>query len=339
MPSPSFDGLKAAIAGAASLAELERVEQELTSRKHGALTLALKRLGELPPEERAKQGKELNAVKQEFTRLLEQRKGELQGAAMGSLAETDMIDVSLSLPERERGHLHLIPEFIRQVEEVFGRMGFEVAEGPEVETEENNFNLLNVPATHPARDAQDTFWIAEESMPPGGKYVLRTHTSPVQVRYMKARKPPLRIICPGKVYRKDADATHSPMFHQFEGLMVGKDVNLANMKAVMVAAIRELISPKAEFRFRTAFFPFVEPGLEVDMAWEGEEGRSREGKWLEIVGCGMVHPNVLKNCGIDPKEWQGFAFGFGVERMLMIKHQIPDIRLLYNGDLRFLRLF
>jgi phenylalanyl-tRNA synthetase alpha chain len=161
----------------------------------------------------------------------------------------------------------------------------------------------------------------------------------MQIRYMQSHKPPLRVIAPGKVYRKDSDATHSPMFHQFEGLMIGEDVTLANMKAVMIEAIRTLVSPTAEFRFRTGFFPFVEPGLEVDMRWQGDEEDSREGKWLEIVGCGMVHPNVLRNCGIDPKKYQGFAFGFGVERMIMIKHQIPDLRAFFIGDLRFLRQF
>ncbi len=338
MPSP-LDDLKASIAQAATLQDVEKLEQDLFGRKHGHLTLAMKELGALPPAERTAKGKELNILKREYTELLEQRKTELRGAALGSLAQTDPIDVTLDLPERRRGHLHPIPEFIRNVEEVFGRMGFAVAEGPEVETEDNNFNLLNIPEAHPARDAQDTFWIAEDSLPPGGAHVLRTQTSPVQIRYMQTHQPPLRIICPGKVYRKDADATHSPMFHQFEGLMIGKDVSLANMKAVMVTAIQELISPKAEFRFRTGFFPFVEPGLEVDMLWQGDETQSREGRWLEIVGCGMVHPNVLKNCGIDPRKWQGFAFGFGVERMIMIKHQIPDLRSFFVGDLRFLKQF
>jgi len=206
-----------------------------------------------------------------------------------------------------------------------------------VETEEFNFNLLNMPPTHSARDAQDTFWIKSKNQEE--RLLLRTQTSPMQIRYMQAHKPPFRVIAPGKVYRKDSDATHSPMFHQFEGLMVGKDITLAHMKGVMIAAIRELISPTAEFRFRTGYFPFVEPGLEVDMRWQGDESESREGKWLEIVGCGMVHPNVLKNCGIDPKKWQGFAFGFGLDRMVMIKHQIPSIRLLFQNDLKFLRQF
>jgi phenylalanyl-tRNA synthetase alpha chain len=186
---------------------------------------------------------------------------------------------------------------------------------------------------------QDTFWVHREDKDPNKNFVLRTHTSPMQVRYMQSHKPPMRVISPGKVYRKDADATHSPMFHQFEGLMIGEDVNLANMKAVMITAIQQLTSPKAEFRFRTGFFPFVEPGLEVDMKWQGDESKSREGKWLEVVGCGMVHPNVLKNCGIDATKYKGFAFGFGIERLVMIKHQIPDLRSFTHGDMRFLKQF
>ncbi|MDD4319534.1 MAG: phenylalanine--tRNA ligase subunit alpha [Candidatus Peribacteraceae bacterium] len=339
MPTVSLDDLRSAIAAATTAAELDDLEQQLFSRKHGLLTLAMKELQEATPEEKAKKGRELNETKQSFTKLLADKRGALQRASLGSLAETEKLDVTLELPAKERGHLHLIPEFIRSVEELFGRMGFEVAEGPEVETEENNFNQLNIPAAHPARDMQDTFWLEQDGLPPGGPYVMRTQTSPVQIRYMQTHKPPLRIIAPGKVYRKDADATHSPMFHQFEGLMIGEDVSLANMKAVMITAIRELISPKAEFRFRTGFFPFVEPGLEVDMRWQGDDKESREGKWLEIVGCGMVHPNVLKNVGIDPKKFRGFAFGFGVERMIMIKHQIPDLRSFFVGDLRFLKQF
>ncbi len=332
------------IDGAQTPAELDALEQDIFGRKHGALTTAMKALQSLSPDEKAAKGKELNSLKQDLTDKLAARRDALNTAARGSLGTEDRLDVTLSLPDSHRGHLHLIPEFIRQVEEVFGRMGFDVADGPEVESEELNFNLLNIPATHPARDSQDTFWIkppegVPEETDPNQRFVLRTHTSPVQVRFMQEHEPPIRIICPGRVYRKDADATHSPMFHQFEGLMIGKDVSLANMKAVMMTAIRELISPTAEFRFRTGFFPFVEPGLEVDMRWQGDESKSREGRWLEIAGCGMVHPNVLKNCGVDPEKWQGFAFGFGVERMIMIKHQIPDLRSFYHGDLRFLSQF
>ncbi len=326
------------IASAADAASLEAIEQELFGRKSGALTLAMKELGTLSPEERTKKGQELNRLKQTLTGALEERKRALESQAQGSLGETDRLDVTLDLPEAERGHLHPIHEFIRQVEDVFTRMGFDVASGPEVESEKTNFDLLNFPLQHAARDAQDIFYV-DLPEADGTRPLLRGHTSTVQVRYMQTHKPPFRIICPGRVYRKDADATHSPMFHQFEGLMVGPDVSLANMKAVMTEAIRQLIDPEAEFRFRTGFFPFVEPGLEVDMRWRGDDSKSREGKWLEIAGCGMVHPNVLKSCGIDPDKNQGFAFGFGVERMIMIRNQVPDLRSFYQGDLRFLKQF
>lgn len=319
---------EARIADAATDAALDEIEQQLFGRKNGLLTAALKELGALSPEEKKARGAELNALKEEMTGKIAERRAALAGAKLSSLADADGLDVTLSLPPAERGHLHLIPSFIREVEETFGRMGFDVARGPEIESEENNFTLLNIPEDHPARDMQDTFWI--KGLP---GHVLRTHTSGVQIRYMQSHKPPFRMICPGRVYRKDADATHSPMFHQFEGLMIGKDINLANMKAVMETAIRELVDPKAIFRFRTGFFPFVEPGLEVDMKREGDE------KWLEVCGCGMVHPTVLRNVGIDPDEWQGFAFGFGVERLLMIRHGIRDLRAFYEGDLRFLRQF
>jgi len=322
------------ITDASSADELAAVEHELFGRKSGAMTEAMKGLRDIDAAKRKDHAAELNKHKKELTSAIEERQKEFGGASGDTLAKEDGIDVTLDLPTSEKGHLHLIPEFIRNVEEVFGRMGFDTAYGPEMETEDYNFNLLNIPEEHPARDSQDTFWMKDVP-----NTVLRTHTSPVQIRYMQEHKPPFRMICPGKVYRKDSDATHSPMFHQFEGMMIGKDISLANMKAVMITAIKELISQDAEFRFRTGFFPFVEPGLEVDMRWQGDDSNSREGKWLEIVGCGMVHPNVLKNVGIDPKEWQGFAFGFGIERMIMIKHQIPDLRSLYQGDLRFLRQF
>ena len=338
---PSWSDYEKRIQSAESADALNALEQELFGRKSGVLTLELKKLGEASPETRKSEGQALNMWKKKLDDAFVQRRQELAEKSAGSLAETDALDVTLELPKRERGHLHLIPEFIRNVEEVFGRMGFDITTGPEIETEDFNFNFLNIPETHPARDSQDTFHIKMDATPkkPGDRLVLRTQTSPGQIHYMLKNKPPFRVICPGKVYRKDTDATHSPMFHQFEGLMIGENVSLANMKAVMIAAIRELISPKAEFRFRTGFFPFVEPGLEVDMKWMGDEKESREGKWLEIVGCGMVHPNVLKNVGIDSTKWQGFAFGFGVERMIMLKHQIPDLRSFYEGDLRFLKQF
>jgi phenylalanyl-tRNA synthetase alpha chain len=325
------------INAACSAEELTTIEHEIFGRKGGTMTLALKELQTVAPEQRRVVAQELNEWKRRLEERLEARKKELASPSDEALKRDEAIDVTLEIPARERGHLHLIPEFTRKVEEVFGRMGFDIASGPEIETEEFNFNLLNIPRDHPARDMQDTFWIRSENQEE--RLLLRTQTSPMQVRYMQSHKPPLRVIAPGKVYRKDSDATHSPMFHQFEGLMVDKGITLANMKAVMITAIRELTFPDAEFRFRTGFFPFVEPGLEVDMRWRGDEAQSREGKWLEIVGCGMVHPNVLRNCGIDPKKYSGFAFGFGLDRMVMIKYQIPSIRLLFQNDLRFLRQF
>ena len=335
--SVSWESFEQRITAAGSADELAQVEHEIFGRKAGAMTTALKELRDVPEAERRSHAESLNEWKKKLDAQIAARRKELASPSDEALKTNDHIDVSLEIPSRERGHLHLIPEFIRQVEEVFGRMGFAIATGPEVETEEFNFNLLNIPRDHPARDMQDTFWITSDNQEE--RLLLRTQTPPMQIRYMQSHKPPFRVIAPGKVYRKDSDATHSPMFHQFEGLMVGTDVTLANMKDVMITAIRELIFPDAEFRFRTGYFPFVEPGLEVDMRWRGDEADSREGKWLEVVGCGMVHPNVLRNCNIDPKKWQGFAFGFGVERMIMIKHQIPDLRAFFQGDLKFLRQF
>jgi phenylalanyl-tRNA synthetase alpha chain len=334
MENHDFDSLLARIESAKTIDELAAIEHEIFGRKEGKLTLAMQALKDVSPDEKKKRGAELNTMKQRVTDAIADRRGALGMQSSSVLGTKDVLDVTLPLPKKETGHLHLIPEFIRKAEEVFGRMGFDTAEGPEIESEEFNFNMLNIPDTHPARDAQDTFWMEGEE-----KKVLRTHTSPVQVRYMLSHKPPFRMICAGKVFRKDADATHSPMFHQIEGLMIGKDVSLANMKAVMETAVKELVSPDVEFRWRSGYFPFVEPGLEMDLRWRGDETQSREGRWLEVVGCGMVHPHVLKNCKIDPEKWQGFAFGFGVERLIMIRHQIPDIRLFYEGDLRFLRQF
>ena len=326
------------ISAAKTVTELGNITQELFGRKNGVITLAMRELKSLPDKDKKSHAKSLNTAKAELNTAIDEKKAELTGASGDTLKNTDNIDVTLNLPQEERGHLHLIPSFIEKVEEVFGRMGFDTASGPEIENEELNFDLLNFPKDHAARDAQDVFFI-ESDAPEDNKLLLRAHTSPVQIRYMREHKPPFRAIFPGKVYRKDADATHSPMFHQFEGLMIGKDITLANMKAVMTTAMRELVSEDVEFRFRTAYFPFVEPGLELDMRWRGEDESSREGKWMEVVGCGMTHPNVLRNVNIDPEIWQGFAFGFGVERMLMIKHQITDLRLFFQNDLRFLRQF
>lgn len=345
----SSDDYKERVKQVKTLDELESLEQELFGRKTGTLTLAFKNLHILSPDKKRQEAARLNTLKEEVDLLLRSHREHLQNASHQTLASTPF-DLTLPPPPKEWGHLHPIPSFMTQVEEVFGRMGFDVAYGPEIETEEMNFDLLNFPPDHPARDAQDIFYIKSNKPKQSSKPVLRAHTSPVQVHYMRTHKPPFRMICPGRVYRRDADATHSPVFHQFEGLMVGESISLADMKGVMIAAIKELLFGEITWRFRTGYFPFVEPGLEMDIQWQGDLDKRQEGKpvsaelrrgagWLEIVGCGMVHPNVLKNAKIDPKKWQGFAFGFGIERLLMIKHQIHDIRLFYEGDLRFLKQF
>ena len=325
----NWESFEQKISAAGTIDELNAVDQELFSRKSGAMTKAMGGLKDLPELDKKNAAKDLNIWKKKLTEQIDAKHKEIQGSG-----DNDGIDITLELPNKERGHLH----FIRKVEEVFGRMGFDTSYGPEIESEEMNFDFLNFAKDHAARDAQDVFMILDDA-PAKNRNLLRAHTSPVQIRYMQQNEPPFRMICPGKVYRKDADATHSPMFHQFEGLMIGKNVTLGHMKAVMIQVVRELIDPEAEFRFRTGYFPFVEPGLEMDMMWRGDLTDSKEGKWLEIAGCGMVHPNVLKNVGVDPDIWQGFAFGFGVERMIMIKQQIPDLRSMYEGDLRFLKQF
>jgi phenylalanyl-tRNA synthetase alpha chain len=328
MTAAPWTAALAEIAAAPDDATLAQLELHLLGRKQGVLTQALKDLNQLPPEEKRTAGAALNAAKEEITQALAMRRAALQGASLSQLGTADRLDVALPLPSTTRGHLHPIPEFIREVETTFTQLGFDVADGPELELDDYNFTLLNFHADHPARDAHDTFWLDPE-----GKRVLRTHTSGVQVRYMQSHTPPFRMVCPGRVYRKDADATHSPMFHQFEGLMIDRDVSLATMKQVMTHCIEQLVKRPVNMRFRTAYFPFVEPGLEVDLQFPGED------RWLEVVGCGMVHPNVLRNGGIDPEQWQGFAFGFGVERLLMIRHGIKDLRGFYEGDPAFLAQF
>jgi phenylalanyl-tRNA synthetase alpha chain len=323
------------ISTTANLEELNALEHELFGRKEGKLTLAFKELKDLPVEQKKQRATELNILKKQAEELIEQKKKELAAPSDDTLTSTQRLDVTIPYPKPRTGHLHLIPEFITQIEEVFGRLGFEVATGPEIDSEDFCFNFLNIPETHAARDAQDTFTIQNTNE----KMVLRPHTSNVQVRYMQQNTPPFAVVAPGKVYRKESDATHSPMFHQFEAVMVGKDISLANLKAILITVLQELIGREVEFRFRPGYFPFVEPGLELDMMWQGNLEDSREGKWLEMGGCGMMHPNVLKHGGVDTTKFQGFALGFGIERLIMIKHQIPDLRSFYEGDLRFLEQF
>lgn len=263
------------------------------------------------------------------------------------------LDVTVPGKAPKRGHLHPITLMMRDISAIFGSMGFEIADGPEVETEYYNFDALNIPKDHPARDMWDTFWLKpSDGLSPqtdanltqthaeknAERLLLRTHTSPVQIRYMEKHKPPIRIVTIGKCYRYEAtDATHETQFYQYEGLMVGKDVSLANLKGVLSVFFERLFSRPVPVRFRPSYFPFTEPSVEIDMGWVNEKGEVE--KWIEMMGAGMVHPAVLKSGGIDPKKWQGFAFGGGVERLAMIKYGIPDVRALYSGDLRVVKQF
>ena len=310
--------------------ELKMLEKKYLGRK-GELTMLLRMVSELPVGDRAKAGKTANAAKKEIEAAVADQFFTLESDGSGNLAEEEWIDVTLPAPKTARGKRHPIQAAIEEIEEVFGRMGFEKAEGPEIEDDWHNFTALNIPADHPAREMQDTFWL---DGPMEGN-VLRTQTSNMQIRYMENNEPPIRIIAPGKVFRKDSDATHSPMFHQYEGLMVDRHISLSHLKFVLASALRQLISPDVELRFRLSFFPFTEPSVEVD-ALLNVDGKKR---WLEIAGSGMVHPQVLRNCNIDPDKWNGFAFGLGIERQIMIKHGISDLRLFFENDLRFLEQF
>ncbi|MFW6161174.1 MAG: phenylalanine--tRNA ligase subunit alpha [Planctomycetota bacterium] len=315
-----------AIAAADSLDELEAARVAILGRK-GSLKQLLRQLKDVPAEQRPVVGRLANAVKDAVTEALDRRREILQRAE----AETARPQADISLPgvHRPLGHEHPLRRTERELREVFARLGFEIAEGPEVELEYYNFEALNIPAEHPSRDGFDTFYIE-------GDVVLRSHTSPVQIRVMEQRQPPIRVIVPGRVYRPDTpDATHAPVFHQVEGLAVGEGVTFADLKAVLTMAMRELFGPKTQTRFRPSFFPFTEPSAEVDVSYEINGRR----QWLELLGAGMVHPRVFEAVGYDTERYTGFAFGIGIDRVAMLQHGIPDIRLLLENDLRFLEQF
>lgn len=334
-----------ALSDAKTEAEVRELEIQFLGRK-GEFNEIMKSLKDLSDEEKRTVGKLANMTKVELETVIQEKFAELEGAAMDKIAEEEWLDVTVPGKKPTRGHRHLISKFIDDLEVIFGRMGFSVAEGPDVETEHYNFNQLNIPADHPARDMQDTFWVKNLE-----KTVLRTQTSPVQIRHMEAHEPPIRIISMGKTFRKDSDATHSPMFHQCEGLMVGEGISIANLKAVMTEFLQQIFEDDSiKTRFRTSYFPFVEPGLEVDCTCPicGGSGKladqtpcrlCKQCGWLEIGGAGMVHPKVLENVGYDPQKVTGFAFGMGLDRMVMIKHRVNHLRLLFENDLRFIRQF
>jgi len=311
-----------------SLVELERAYKAYMG-KSGQLTQVLRGLAGLSEIERKKQGKQANELRDILEIAFEARKQELQTAEVETKEKGEKIDITAPGTRLPKGHLHPLTQVQRRAQEIFNGMGFAIAEGPEIETEWYNFDALNMPADHPARDMWDTFWLK----PKAAKYLLRTHTSPVQARYMEAHNPPLRIIAPGRTFRYEAtDASHEINFYQLEGLMIGKSVSVANFKAVIEEFYGQFFQKKTVVRLRPSYFPFTEPSFEVDM----RQGKSA---WLEMMGAGMVHPNVFKAVGYIPGNWQGFAFGMGFDRLAMMKYKIPDIRLSYAGDLTFLRQF
>ena len=336
----ALDELKAeataAIESAGDSAALEKLRVEWLGKK-GRVTDLLKSLGQLDAAERPKVGAEINAVKQLLNEQISERKETLQQAAIASQLAAEALDVTLPGRREDLGALHPITRTIERMENYFAALGFEVVEGPEIEDDYHNFEALNIPAHHPARAMHDTFYIDET-------HVLRTHTSGVQVRTMETRDPPLRVICPGRVYRCDSDLTHSPMFHQVEGLLIDEDVSFGQLKGIIQDFLHAFFEQDAlAVRFRPSYFPFTEPSAEVDIqcvkcAGEGCRICSGTG-WLEVMGCGMVHPRVLEMSGVDTERYQGFAFGMGVERLAMLRYGIGDLRLNFENDLRFLAQF
>ena len=312
------------IDAADDLAALDAVRVAFLGKK-GEITARLKALGQLPPEERSAAGQAINEAKQEVQQRLNARREALESAALEARLAADAVDVTLPGRGTAIGGYHPVTRAMLRIEKIFRNAGFGIRSGPEIEDDFHNFTALNIPENHPARAMHDTFYF------PGG-HLLRTHTSPVQIRSMVTEGAPIKIIAPGRVYRCDSDQTHTPMFHQVEGLVVDENVSFANLKAVLHQFVEAYFERKAELRFRPSYFPFTEPSAEVDVAWG-------EGKWLEILGCGMVHPNVLEAAGVDSEKYTGYAFGMGVERLAMLRYGVADLRTFFENDLRFLRQF
>jgi len=299
----------------------------------------LKQLGQIAPEKRKEEGQRRNVLKDEIGAAIEARRAVLEAQELEEKLKTDLVDVTLPSPPAAEGRVHPISQTIDEIVAIFGEMGFAVAEGPDIEDDFHNFTALNIPPEHPARQMHDTFYLPERA--DGSRLLLRTHTSPVQVRTMQRTPPPLRIIAPGRTYRCDSDMTHTPMFHQVEGLVVDETTHMGHLKGCIVEFCRAFFQVSdLPVRFRPSFFPFTEPSAEVDIGCSrkgGELKLGNYGDWLEIMGCGMVHPRVLDACGIDPKRYQGFAFGMGIERIAMLKYGIPDLRTFFEADLRWLK--
>jgi len=325
----------AAIAAARDLTELAEVKVRFLGRKAELIQL-LRSLADLPPEERPEVGRVGNLIRRALESKAEERREELETAVLAEALERDRLDVTLPGRYSPLGHLHLITQTRREIEDIFVGMGYEIADGPQVETEYYNFEALNTPADHPARSLHDTFFISDGVL-------LRTHTSPMQVRYMEKHRPPVHIIVPGPAYRRDSDATHTPMFHQVEGLVVDEGVTLADLKGTLETFARAMFGVDRKVRLRPHFFPFTEPSVEVDVSCMICDGAGcrlcKQSGWLEILGAGMVDPNVFGFVDYDPEVYTGFAFGLGIERIAMLKHRVNDLRLFFENDLRFLRQF
>ncbi|MGK7296405.1 MAG: phenylalanine--tRNA ligase subunit alpha [Candidatus Wenzhouxiangella sp. M2_3B_020] len=317
------------VAGAHDLRSLDDVRVAWLGKK-GRLTAELKSLGKLDPEIRRETGQAVNELKRELSSALETRKSELERQALDERLAGETIDVTLPGRDVDPGGPHPVTRAMDRILDIFHGLGFAVADGPEVEDDYHNFEALNFPPHHPARAMHDTFYL------PDGR-LLRTHTSPVQIRVMKHQPPPVRIVAPGRVFRSDSDQTHTPQFHQVEGLLVDDGVTFADLKGLLSAFVNAYFEDELEMRLRPSYFPFTEPSAEVDIRWRGDDGSP--GRWLEVLGCGMVHPNVLENCGVDSERYTGYAFGLGVERFAMLRYRVDDLRLFFDNDVRFLAQF
>ena len=329
-----------AIAGAADEGALEELRVAAVGKK-GEVSLKMRELGKMTPEERQVAGPALNALKDEINSALSAKKSALADAALDERLRTEWLDVTLPGRPERRGTIHPISQVSDEISAIFADMGFAVAEGPQIETDWYNFDALNIPPHHPARQEFDTFYMHRDAGDARPPHVLRTHTSPVQIRSMEKTGAPIRVIAPGRVYRSDYDQTHTPMFHQVEGLAIDRDISMANLKWVLEEFCRAFFEvDQVELRFRASHFPFTEPSAEVDLrcSWQGGTLKVGEGDdWMEILGSGMVHPKVLAAAGVNPDEWQGFAFGLGIDRLTMLKYGIPDLRAFFDSDLRWLR--
>jgi phenylalanyl-tRNA synthetase alpha chain len=332
--------LRGAIDSADTLDSLEAVRIAALG-KQGSVSALLKTMGSMSPEERQSQGPVINGLRESITSALASKKADLETADLNRRLASERVDMTLPAPETPRGTIHPVSKVMDELAEIFADMGFAVAEGPEIEDDWHNFTALNIPETHPARAMHDTFYFPDEMASDGQKMVLRTHTSPVQIRTMTSQEPPIRIIAPGRVYRSDSDATHTPMFHQIEGLVIDKGIHLGHLKWTLETFLKAYFEREdVVLRLRPSYFPFTEPSVEVDVGYSVVNGKrvigGAEG-WMEVLGSGMVHRKVIEACGLDPDVWQGFAFGTGVDRLAMLKYGMDDLRAFFDGDNRWLQ--